>query len=212
MGEVSEGSHRAGSRGSARSAKSKIEGSRRDRRDRSDRRQRDSQESAQVNLLGGVRKRVQGPGPSQEDPLHAADHRRLPVRRARPDAGDRRRGGAGVRQSGRQGGVFQFINLFSGGALTQLAIFALGIMPYITSSIIMQLLTVVIPKLEAWSKEGEAGYKKITQWTRYLTVAAGAPAVDRSGVPVPQRSARSGRSPGNGGRPHPELHARACRV
>jgi len=72
--------------------------------------------------------------------------------------------------AGASGGVFQFINLFSGGALTQMAIFALGIMPYITSSIIMQLLTVVIPKLEAWSKEGEAGYKKITQWTRYLTV------------------------------------------
>ena len=72
--------------------------------------------------------------------------------------------------AGATGGVFQFINLFSGGALTQMAIFALGIMPYITSSIIMQLLTVVIPKLEAWSKEGEAGYKKITQWTRYLTV------------------------------------------
>jgi preprotein translocase subunit SecY len=71
---------------------------------------------------------------------------------------------------GATGGVFQFINLFSGGALTQMAIFALGIMPYITSSIIMQLLTVVIPKLEAWSKEGESGYKKITQWTRYLTV------------------------------------------
>ena len=69
-----------------------------------------------------------------------------------------------------QGGVFAFINLFSGGALTQMAIFALGIMPYITSSIIMQLLTVVIPKLEAWQKEGESGYKKITQWTRYLTV------------------------------------------
>jgi preprotein translocase subunit SecY len=69
-----------------------------------------------------------------------------------------------------QGGVFQFINLFSGGALTQMAVFALGIMPYITSSIIMQLLTVVIPKLEAWSKEGEQGHKKITQWTRYLTV------------------------------------------
>src|SRR3990170_6844781 len=71
---------------------------------------------------------------------------------------------------GAQGGVFQFINLFSGGALTQMAVFALGIMPYITSSIIMQLLTVVIPKLEAWSKEGESGHKKITQWTRYLTV------------------------------------------
>ena len=72
--------------------------------------------------------------------------------------------------AGAQGGAFTFINLFSGGALTQMAVFALGIMPYITSSIIMQLLTVVIPKLEAWSKEGEAGYKKITQWTRYLTV------------------------------------------
>ncbi|CAN5673682.1 preprotein translocase subunit SecY [soil metagenome] len=72
--------------------------------------------------------------------------------------------------SGISGGVFQFINLFSGGALTQLAIFALGIMPYITSSIIMQLMTVVIPKLEAWRKEGEEGNKKITQWTRYLTV------------------------------------------
>ncbi len=67
-------------------------------------------------------------------------------------------------------GTLQFINLFSGGALTQMAVFALGIMPYITSSIIMQLLTVVIPKLEAWSKEGETGRKKITQWTRYLTV------------------------------------------
>ena len=67
--------------------------------------------------------------------------------------------------------VTDFINLFSGGALTQLAIFALGIMPYITSSIIMQLLTVVIPRLEQWSKEGESGTKKITQWTRYLTVA-----------------------------------------
>jgi preprotein translocase subunit SecY len=69
-----------------------------------------------------------------------------------------------------QTGALGLINLFSGGALTQLAIFALGIMPYITSSIIMQLLTVVIPRLEAWSKEGEAGHKKITQWTRYLTV------------------------------------------
>jgi preprotein translocase subunit SecY len=62
------------------------------------------------------------------------------------------------------------LNLFSGGALTQLAVFALGIMPYITASIMMQLLTVVIPKLEAWQKEGESGTKKITQWTRYLTV------------------------------------------
>ncbi|MFB3737677.1 MAG: preprotein translocase subunit SecY [Candidatus Velamenicoccus archaeovorus] len=69
-----------------------------------------------------------------------------------------------------QGGFLSFIDLFSGGALTQMAVFGLGIMPYITSSIIMQLLTVVIPKLEKWQKEGETGIKKINQWTRYVTV------------------------------------------
>ncbi len=67
-------------------------------------------------------------------------------------------------------GIGQLLNLFSGGALSQLAVFALGIMPYITASIIMQLLTVVIPKLEEWQKEGESGTKRITQMTRYLTV------------------------------------------
>jgi preprotein translocase subunit SecY len=66
--------------------------------------------------------------------------------------------------------ALQFIDLFSGGALTRLAVFSLGIMPYITSSIIMQLLTVVIPKIEQWQKQGEIGMKKITQWTRYMTV------------------------------------------
>ena len=69
-----------------------------------------------------------------------------------------------------QTNFLNFINLFSGGALTRFAVFALGIMPYITSSIIMQLLTVVIPKLEQWQKQGEVGIKKITQWTRYMTV------------------------------------------
>ena len=68
-------------------------------------------------------------------------------------------------------GAFNLINLFSGGALTQFAIFALGIMPYITSSIIMQLLGVVIPRLEQLQKEGEQGRKKIQQYTRYVTVA-----------------------------------------
>ena len=66
--------------------------------------------------------------------------------------------------------VLQFLNLFSGGALTRFSVFALGIMPYITASIVIQLMTVVIPKLEALQKEGEAGYAKITQYTRYLTV------------------------------------------
>src|SRR5690348_1660954 len=69
-----------------------------------------------------------------------------------------------------QSGVFTLINLFSGGALLQLSIFALGIMPYITASIILQLLTVVIPRLEMLKKEGQAGQTKITQYTRYLTI------------------------------------------
>jgi preprotein translocase subunit SecY len=72
--------------------------------------------------------------------------------------------------SQQSGGFLSFIDLFSGGALTRMAIFGLGIMPYITASIMMQLLTVVIPKLEQWRKEGESGTKKINQWTRYVTV------------------------------------------
>ncbi len=67
--------------------------------------------------------------------------------------------------------VYNLINLFSGGALLQLTIFALGIMPYITASIILQLLVVVIPRLEALKNEGQAGQQKITQYTRYLTLA-----------------------------------------
>ncbi|MGO1538354.1 MAG: preprotein translocase subunit SecY [Leucobacter sp.] len=68
-------------------------------------------------------------------------------------------------------GVYEMINLFSGGALLQLSIFALGIMPYITASIITQLLRVVIPHFEALHKEGQTGQAKITQYTRYLTIA-----------------------------------------
>ncbi|NNN18379.1 MAG: preprotein translocase subunit SecY [Acidimicrobiaceae bacterium] len=69
------------------------------------------------------------------------------------------------------GGVLGFLNLFSGGALTRFAVFGLGIMPYITASIIIQLLTSVIPKLSQWRDEGAVGQKKITQTTRYFTVA-----------------------------------------
>ena len=68
------------------------------------------------------------------------------------------------------GGIYGLINLFSGGALEQFSVFALGIIPYITASIIMQLLQVVIPKLQQLQEEGESGRKVITQWTRYLTV------------------------------------------
>ncbi|MFM8253898.1 MAG: preprotein translocase subunit SecY, partial [Actinomycetota bacterium] len=66
--------------------------------------------------------------------------------------------------------LFGLINLFSGGALLQLSVFALGIMPYITASIIVQLLTVVIPRFEALKKEGQSGTAKLTQYTRYLTI------------------------------------------
>jgi len=76
-----------------------------------------------------------------------------------------------VQQQAESGGVLAFLSLFSGTALTQFAVFALGIMPYITSSIIMQILTVVIPKLQQWQEQGAVGQRKITQWTRYLTIA-----------------------------------------
>jgi preprotein translocase subunit SecY len=68
------------------------------------------------------------------------------------------------------GGILGLFNMFSGGALSRFTVFALGIMPYISASIIMQLMTVVVPTLEALKKEGEAGRKKITQYTRYATV------------------------------------------
>ncbi|RJK93465.1 preprotein translocase subunit SecY [Vallicoccus soli] len=68
------------------------------------------------------------------------------------------------------GSAFQLVNLFSGGALLQLSVFALGIMPYITASIIVQLLTVVIPRFETLKKEGQSGTAKLTQYTRYMTI------------------------------------------
>lgn len=73
-------------------------------------------------------------------------------------------------EQGENAGLYSLVNLFSGGALLQLTVFALGIMPYITASIILQLLVVVIPRLEMLKKEGQAGQTKITQYTRYLTL------------------------------------------
>jgi preprotein translocase subunit SecY len=77
---------------------------------------------------------------------------------------------AAFKQRANEGGVLGMLQLFSGGALTQMAIFALGIMPYITSSIIMQILGIVVPKIEQWQEQGAVGQRKITQWTRYLTI------------------------------------------
>ncbi len=92
-----------------------------------------------------------------------------------------------IAKSGDSAGLYNLVNLFSGGALLKLTIFALGIMPYITASIILQLLVVVIPRLEALKKEGQSGQAKITQYTRYLTLglavlqATGIVALARSG-------------------------------
>src|SRR5688572_31950697 len=92
-----------------------------------------------------------------------------------------------IASEGENSSLFALINVFSGGALLQLTIFALGIMPYITASIILQLLVVVIPRLEALKKEGQSGQTKITQYTRYLTLglallqATGIVALARSG-------------------------------
>jgi preprotein translocase subunit SecY len=74
----------------------------------------------------------------------------------------------------RGGTILSFLNLFSGGALSQFSLFALGIMPYVTASIILQLMTVVVPRLAELQKEGESGYAKINQYTRYLTVVLAA--------------------------------------
>jgi preprotein translocase subunit SecY len=76
--------------------------------------------------------------------------------------------------NGQSGTILGLLNVFSGGALSQFALFALGIMPYVTASIILQLMTVVVPQLEQLQKEGESGYAKINQYTRYLTVALAA--------------------------------------
>jgi preprotein translocase subunit SecY len=75
-----------------------------------------------------------------------------------------------VQQNFGGGGILNLLNTFSGGGLSRIALFALGIMPYITASIILQLLTVVVPSLEKLQKEGEVGQARITQYTRYLTV------------------------------------------
>jgi preprotein translocase subunit SecY len=98
-----------------------------------------------------------------------------------------------VNSSG-QAGLFQLVNLFSGGALLRLSVFALGIMPYITASIILQLLAVVIPRLETLRQEGQSGQAKITQYTRYLTV--GLAILQSTGIVA---LARSGNLPGMSG-------------
>ena len=98
-----------------------------------------------------------------------------------------------LKDSAERGGILGMLQLFSGGALTQFAIFALGIMPYITSSIILQILGVVVPKIEQLQQQGAVGQRKINQYTRYLTDRHRGPAVDRPGLPLPQRWRLPGR-------------------
>ena len=100
--------------------------------------------------------------------LMIALYRLAPTYPPRHRPGRRSTTSAPVRGVGR---LLAYLQLFSGGALTNFAVFALGVMPYITSSIIMQILTVVIPKLEEWQNQGAIGQRKMTQWTRYLTMA-----------------------------------------
>jgi preprotein translocase subunit SecY len=76
-----------------------------------------------------------------------------------------------LKNQSESGGLLQFMQLFSGGTITQFSIFALGIMPYITASIVIQVLTVAVPKLEEWQNQGAVGQRKLTQWTRYITLA-----------------------------------------
>lgn len=112
--------------------------------------------------------------PETEDPLHAGHRRSL--------SAGRRFAVPGVNfpnvqqcikeaSGGAAGQIYSLINLFSGGALLKLTVFAVGVMPYITASIIVQLLTVVIPRFEELRKEGQSGQAKMTQYTRYLAIA-----------------------------------------
>ena len=123
--------------------------------------------------------------------VHSRHHRALPARLVHPGAVRRLPQRAGLPQQSARATTtcYGLVNLFCGGALLQLSVFALGIMPYITATIIVQLLRVVIPRFETLYKEGQSGQAKLTQYTRYLTIALGDPAVDDAHHGRPQRSA-----------------------
>ena len=123
-----------------------------------------------MKFFEGLRQRIPDSGPAQAGPVYASVAGGIPSGRPYPDARNQRCTAWKLSSQQNQGTLFGFIDLFSGGMFRRLTIFALGIMPYITASIILQLLTVVVPTLEKLQKEGELGRRKITQWTRYLTV------------------------------------------
>ena len=109
---------------------------------------------------------------------------------------------------GGSGSFLGMFNMFSGGALEQLSIFALGIMPYVTSSIVMQLLTVVVPKLDQLNKEGEQGRRKINQFTRYGTILV----ARRAGVVHRDATSRASRRAAPKSSPSPGLGFRLMTV
>ena len=121
---------------------------------------------------------------------------RVPAGRPPADAGNRTPKLEQFFTSSTSGSLLGFVDLFSGGQLRRMTIFALGIMPYITASIILQLLTVVYEPLAKLQKEGELGRKKITQWTRYITVILSA--VQSFGIAIGLRKGRLRAHPGWG--------------
>ena len=122
-------------------------------------------------MISTILERVQGRRDPQQDPVHGGDAGAVPARaRTSPRRGSTPRAVNAIQKNFGGNSILGLLNLFSGGGLGRIAIFALGIMPYITASIILQLLTVVVPSLEKLQKEGEVGQARITQYTRYLTV------------------------------------------
>ena len=121
-------------------------------------------------MIESLQEHLRRPGPAQARAVHARAARRVPRRQPHPDAGREHRRRWRCSPSRPSNTMFGLYDMFSGGNLSQVTIFALGIMPYISASIILQLLTVVWPYLERLSKEGELGRRKITQYTRYGTI------------------------------------------
>ena len=140
------------------------------------------------------RRLLQGDRAQEPHLVHAGRARRLSARHLHPDPRHRSRRSCTRSSQRNAGGILGMFDMFSGGALGRMTIFALNIMPYISASIIIQLLTAVSPQLEALKKEGESGRKKLNQYTRYGTVLLAA--VQAYGIAVGLEGMRVGRAVG----------------
>ena len=173
-------------------------------------------------MLASLRNIVQGPRPPQQGPVHLARDRASTSSAPTSPVPGRRlhRRSRRSRAAEKSGGILGFLDLFSGGALARAAVLGLGIMPYITSSIIVQLLGTVIPKFAEWREQGAVGQRKLTQATRYLTVAlalmqsSGLVFLFHSGQLFGSRQPTSTSSrtspPPHGAVHHLDLHGRDC--